>query len=126
MNGEDDYIENIKHRAESQMTGMMGMLEYVYQNKRTIMKMVGSERNMLIHEIPGKSISIQSEHVKSGEILRLPVFSYYSKTDSVICVTDYRPVVKSIYDVSKPAGYLIPKQLKALTEWVERQGLSSE
>jgi hypothetical protein len=123
-NGEDNYIENMKHRAEGQMTGMMGLLEYTFQNKDLIMKMVADERATLIHEVPGKSISIQSEHVKNGEILRLPVYSYYSKSDSVVEVKDYRPVVKSIYDVKKPAGYLIPKQMKELTDWVERQGLS--
>jgi hypothetical protein len=125
-NGEDNYIENIKHRAEGQMTGMMALLEYVYQNKGIIMKMVSDERTKLIGEVPGNSISIQSEHVRNGEILKLPVYSYFSKTDSVVDVKDYRPVVKSLCDVSKPAGYLIPKRVKELTDWVERQGLSSK
>jgi hypothetical protein len=123
-NGEDNYVENIKRRAEGQMTGMQGLLEYVYQNKENIIKMVAEERAKLILEAPGKSISIQSEHVMNGKILKLPVYSYFSKTDSVIDVTDYRPIVKSIYDVTKPSGYLIPRAMKQLTGWVERQGLS--
>jgi hypothetical protein len=123
-NGEDNYIENLKHRAEGQMTGMMGLLEYVFENKDSIMKMVDDERAKLISEVPGKSISIQSEHVKNGEILKLPVYSYSSKTDSVVNVIDYRPVNESLYNVTKPAGYLIPKRVKELTDWVERQGLS--
>ena len=63
------------------------------------------------------------EHVKNGEKLDLPVYSYFSKTDSVIIVNDYRPVVKSIYDVKKPIGYLVPKQQKQVVDWIARQGL---
>ena len=80
----------------------------------------------LCKAIPGEIISIQSEHVRNGEKLQLPVYSYFSQTDSVITVTDYRPVVRSLSDVKKPSGYLIPKQLKELTDWVERQRLNSE
>ena len=43
----------------------------------------------------------------------------FHKTDSVINVIDYRPVVRSLYDVKKPSGYLIPKKLKELTDWVK-------
>ena len=35
----------------------------------------------------------------------------YSNTDSLITVSDFRPVVKSIYDVERPIGYLIPKNI---------------
>ena len=33
MNGTDMFIENIKHRAEGQMTAMLAMMEYIYANK---------------------------------------------------------------------------------------------
>jgi hypothetical protein len=126
LNGKDALVDNIKHRAEGQMTGMRGLLEYSYLNHQEIKKLVADEREKLVHGVPGEIISIQSEHVKNGEKLQLPVYSYSTGTDSVITVIDYRPIVKSLSDVKKPSGYLIPRQLKELTDWVERQGLISE
>jgi hypothetical protein len=126
INGKDLVTDNIKHRAEGQMTGMRGLLEYAYINHRIIKKTVAAERKKLIRGTAGTTVSIQNEHVKNGQTLPLPLYSYYSGTDTVVNVTDYRPVVRSLHDVSKPCGYLIPKELKDVTEWVERHALVTE
>jgi hypothetical protein len=123
MNGNDSFIENLRHRAEGQMTGMRGMLEYVYQNKDRIKSLVANEREKLITGTSNQEESIQSEHVGNGQKLNIPLLSYYSGTDTVITVNDYRPVVKSLYDVKRPAGYLIPSHLTDLVEWAGRQSL---
>ncbi len=120
MNG-NDSVENLRHRAEGQMTGMRGLLEYVYLNKDKIKELVAEEREKLISGAAGQELSVQSEHVGNGQKLIIPLFSYYSGVDSVVTVIDYRPVVRSLYDVCKPAGYLIPKKDTALVEWVARQ-----
>jgi hypothetical protein len=52
------------------------------------------------------------------------LLSYYSNTDTIITVNDYRPIVKSIYDVERPKGYLIHKSLKNVVEWADRQSLT--
>jgi len=36
LNGKDNFVDNIKHRAEGQMTGMLGLLEFTYNNKDEI------------------------------------------------------------------------------------------
>ena len=118
MNGTDMYIENIKHRSQGQMHGMRTMLEYVYLHKNEIKKTVASSRKALISGKSNPKVSIQSEHVSNGEKLTLQLFSYSTQKDTTIIVSDYRPVVKSVYDVTKPAGYLIPKANKELVEWV--------
>ena len=123
-NGTDDLVENLKHRAEGQMTGMLGMLEYSYNHKSEIKRMIETERDILLSGKSNKMISIQSEHISNGQKLTIPLFTYYSKSDSLITVKDYRPVVKSLYDVRKPAGYLIPKQLKEIVDWVDRQAIT--
>jgi hypothetical protein len=125
MNGKEGSADNIKHRAEGQMTGMRGLLEYAFINKKEIKKLVSNEREKLIHCSPLETISIQNEHVRNGEKLALPVHSYFSDTDTIINVIDYRPVVKSLYDVKKPSGYLVPKSLKEVTDWAERQALTT-
>lgn len=126
MNGRDVFADNIRQRAEGQMTGMRGLLEYAYNNSRTIKKTVTSERKKLIRGTAGKTVSIQNEHVKNGRTLALPLYSYYSDKDTVVNVRDYRPVVRSLCDVEKPYGYLIPEELKDVTAWIERHTLVTE
>ena len=126
LNGVDYFVANIRHRAAGQMTGMFGMLEFVYTHKSEIKKMVKAERKSLVSGKANQQVSIQSEHVANGQKLTLPLFSYYSKTDTTVIVNDYRPVVKSTLDVSKPLGYLIPKQNKELVEWIQRQALTQK
>jgi hypothetical protein len=120
MNGTDDYVENLKHRTEAQFTGMRGLLEYVYLNKDRIKNLVAEERERLISGDNYQTVSIQSEHVRNGQKLLLPLFSYYSGKDTIVTVEDYRPEVKSLYDIEKPVGYLIPKQITELAEWLMR------
>ena len=125
MNGTDSYIENIKHRAEGQMTGMRAMLEYAYLNKTEYKKMVASERKTLASGKPNPVVAIRSEHTGNGQKLTLPLLSYSTNKDTVVIVNDYRPVVKAVFDAQKPAGYLIPKQNKELVEWAGRQALTT-
>jgi len=124
LNGKDAFIENIKHRSEGQMTGMHAMIEYVYLHKNEIKKIVAADRKKLVSGKSNPKVSIQSEHVGNGLKLTLPLFSYSTKKDTVVIVNDYRPVVKSITDIQKPAGYLIPKQNKELVEWAGKHALT--
>ena len=117
MNGKDDSVENLQRRAEVQMTGMRGLLEYVYDHKDKIKKLVAVEREKLISGASGEEISVQSEHVRNGKKLQIPLLSYSSGNDSVVTVNDYRPVVKSFCDVKKPVGYLIPVDWQPLLQW---------
>jgi hypothetical protein len=123
MNGRDDSIENLQHRAEGQMAGMRGLLEYVYSNREKVKTLVEAERKKLLSPGPGQEISVQSVHAANGQSLTITLFSYYSGRDSLVTVTDYRPVVKSVYDVSEPLGYLIPEECAGLLEWARRQSL---
>ena len=123
MNGEDGFIDNIKHRAEGQMTGMLGLLEFAYNHNDEIKTLVQDERLKLIKNTVSDKVGIQLNHVADGSKLELPLLSYYSNKDTVIIVNDYRPIVKSIYDVIRPKGYLVPKKLKEIVDWADRQEL---
>jgi hypothetical protein len=120
MNGKDNYADNIRHRAFGQMTGMLTIMKYAINHKDEIKKIVSLEREKLITGKADRDISIQAEHSATGEKLSIPLYSYFSKTDSVVIVNDYRPVVKSISDVTRPMGYLLPKNNQALINWVKR------
>lgn len=126
MNGKDAFLDNLKRRAEGQMTGMRALLEYAYENHEKIRTLVAGEREKLMSPPSGQNISIQSEHVPDGRVLALPMYSYATRQDTVVNVTDYRPVVRSLYDVEKPEGYLIPKDDAPLADWAKRSGFRLE
>ena len=102
MNGEDALFIIIKHRAEGQMTGMMGLLEFVYHHNKKIKKLVASERKKLVSGSNKEEAVIQMEHIGNGEKLILPVYAYSAKSDSMVIVDDFRPVVKSLFAVTTP------------------------
>ena len=123
LNGEDSSLTNIKHRAEGQMTGMLGLIEYAYNHKDEIKSIVEKERNNLITGKADNKVAVQLDHVSDGSKLKLPLFSYKSLKDTFITVTNYRPVVKAISEVEKPKGYLVPKSLKDIIAWADRHSL---
>lgn len=123
LNGKDVFVDNLKHRAEGQMTGMLGLLEFAYKNKDEIKNLVSEGRKNLIENTISDKVAIQLDHFSNGSKLELPMLSYYSNKDTVITVKDYRPIVKSIHDVKRPKGYLIPKKLTEVIDWAERHEL---
>jgi hypothetical protein len=126
MNGTDGFSDNIKHRAEAQMTAMRGLLEYSYKNSAEIKKLVTTERKSLANIKPGEKVAIQLIHASNGETLSLPLYSYHSGNDTVLIVHNYRPVVKSLSDVTRPVGYLIPKSDSRLVAWAGRHAFITE
>ena len=123
LNGKDVFLDNIKHRAEGQMTGMLGLLEFAYNHKDEIKNLVKDGRKNLVENKVSEQVAIQLDHFADGSKLELPLLSYYTNNDTVISVNDYRPVVKSIYDVKRPKGYLIPKSLTEIVDWANRHEL---
>jgi hypothetical protein len=123
LNGKDGLIDNIKHRAEGQMIGMRGLLDFAYSHKVEIKNLVARERNKLIKSELNNKVAIQLDHFPDGSKIEVPLLSYFTNEDTVITVKNYRPVVKSLLDVERPAGYLVPKSLKEIIDWADRQSL---
>ncbi len=123
MNGENYSTDNIEHRAKGQMTGMLGLLEFAYNHEDEIKNLVKSEREKLVSNKVSDKVAIQLDHFSDGSKLELPLLSYYTNKDTIVTVNDYRPVVKSIYDVKRPKGYLIPKSLTEIVDWANRHEL---
>jgi hypothetical protein len=124
LNGKDDFIDNIKHRAEGQMTGMLGLLEFCYKHKYEIKNLIRNERKKLAKsDLPNK-VAIQLDHFPDGSKLELQLLSYSTNKDTIVTVKDYRPVVKSLFDVERPVGYLIPKKLTEIVEWASKHGIT--
>jgi hypothetical protein len=123
LNGEDGFVSNIKHRAEGQMIGMRGLLEFTYEHKDKIKNLVARERDKLIRSDINKKVAIQLDHFPDGSKIEVPLLSYYSNKDTAISVSNYRPVVKALLEVERPAGYLVPKNLKEIIDWADRHSI---
>lgn len=121
MNGKDS-ISKIERRSKSQMIGMQAYLTWMCDNALKIKPMVESEREKIINGFP-EQVAVQMEHRSDGRVLEMPVLSLKSGKDTVITIKNYRPVVASIFNVKKPAGYLVPVERKDLIEWTERHGM---
>jgi hypothetical protein len=119
-----DSLDNIYRRTVGQALGLSGFLEFVYSNKEEIKVLVNEEQQKLIYGKVSDNVAIQMDHIKTGEILDLTLFSLNTNSDTVIIVNDYRPVVESIHDVERPVGYLIPKSITELYEWAVKQNLT--
>lgn len=122
-----DSIDNIQRRAESQAAAMHGFLEFIYQNKNKIKSIVQFERKKFAPFNIGDDVALQLDHIDTGEKLYLPLLSLSTKTDTIITASDYHSKTKSLFDVKRPLGYLIPKNLTEVIEWAKRfkQGLRS-
>ena len=118
-----DSIDNIKHRAEGQFTAMKALLEFVYNNKDEIKKMVKDEREKLVNSSAGEKIAIRVEHVKGKETLELPLCSAITCKDTTVTVKEYHPSDKILLEVDKPFGYLIPKADTNLTRLLKLHDL---
>jgi hypothetical protein len=123
MNGENYSTDNIEHRAKGQMTGMLGLLKFSYDNKDEIKSLVFLERKKLIENSVDDKVAIQLEHISEGAELKMNLLSYRTGQDTSVTVNDFRSVVKSLYDVERPKGYLIPKSYPEIKEWMERHNL---
>ena len=123
MNGENYSTDNIEHRAKGQMTGMLGLLKFCYDNKDEIKQTISDERQKLIENKVDDKVKIQLNHFADGSKLKLKLLSYYSNNDTIVTVDDFRSVVKSTYSVKRPKGYLIPKKLTELKEWMNNHNL---
>lgn len=124
MNGENYSTDNIERRAKSQMIGMLGLLNFSYDTKEEIKNLVTSERKKLIENEIDKKVAIQLDHFSDGIELKLNLFAYNSDEDTTVTVKDFRSVVKSLYHVKRPKGYLIPKSIPELKTWVENHGIN--
>ena len=123
MNGENYSTDKLEHRAKGQMTGMLGLLEFAFKYKNEIKSLVKTEREKLVANKVSDKVAIQLDHFSDGNELKLNLLSYYSGKDTTVTVNDFRSVVKSLYDVKRPKGYLIPKSFPELTKWMERHNL---
>jgi hypothetical protein len=118
-NGLDRTIENIERRTAAQAEAMIGLLRFVSLNKDKIKRLVNTERERLVKGNVKEKIVVRMEHVRGEKPLSLPLFSKYSKQDTIVTVEEYHPLVEKILKVEKPDGYLIPDDEESTAKVLE-------
>jgi hypothetical protein len=114
-----DSLENMEHRAKGQMSGLVGFLKFVYDNSGKIKKMVSVERQKLINSIEYEKVVVRMEHVGDGKDEKMEMLSTSSGKDTIVTVKNFNPVIKSLFEVERPKGYLILKADEKLVTWVK-------
>ena len=95
-------IENIKHYSEGQYTAIRALLEFVYNNKNKIKRIVKTERERVSNSKLGEKVAIRVEHVKGKELLKMPLRSVQTEKDTTLFVKKYHPADKILLEVQKP------------------------
>ncbi len=108
INGRDRYAYNIDRRAKCQYESMVGLLEFVKENKSEIRSMVNEGRDALVNAVEGEPVAIRTEYIRGDSPLHMPLKSVSTGADTVLVVEEYYPIVDVIYEVERPAAYLIP------------------
>ncbi len=124
INGIDYTVSNIKRRSEGQMFGMLGLLKYMHNNNSKIFDLVINERIKLSNPTNDEKVAIQLDHFSNGSKMELHLLSLKTNTDTTFFVNNFKPEVRSLTDVIKPDGYLIPKDSVELVDWLNRQNIS--
>jgi hypothetical protein len=117
-----DSIDSIKRRAEGQSAAIQALLRFVYENKHEIKNLVKEERAKLINSSALETVSIRMEHFPEDE-LEIKFLSVLTGEDTLIRVDNFHTEVKSLLNINKPSGYLIPALDKELRTWMDRHNI---
>ncbi len=119
INGRDGFADQLEHRSKGQLEALFALLDFSHAQKEQILPMVEKARQRLIGGWGPEQLAIQTEYVRSGESLSLPLKSSATDRDTLVVVDNYYPLVKPVLSVSRPRGYLVPKRPE-FTEWMDR------
>jgi len=119
-NGRDRFVENLEARAHCQFTTMVALLEFVQDNKGDIKQLVRDGRDALVNAREGEPMTISMDLAKGDGPLQMPLRSVATGEIEVLEVAEYYPVVVPTAEVTRPAGYLVPRADAALVEWMRR------
>ncbi len=117
-------LDNLQHRTEAQIRGILGFLEFVYKNKSEIKTKVKLARNSLLND--SSIVAIRMEHVKGEFPKYLSLLDLNIKKDTTFLVENFDGKVISNLDVEKPKGYLIPKNVDIIKSWLENHKIIFE
>jgi len=113
--------DNIKRRAYSQYTAVLGFLNFFHKNSSQIKKLVNEGRNSL-RKRSVESVAVQMEHTGNGK-KELNLLSIKTGKDTTIEISNFHTEVETILAVRKPLGYLVPKNDPELISLLQKHDI---
>ena len=126
INGRDRYLDQLEHRSMGQLEAMIAMMDFMQINRREVVVMVNDSREQLKHGNAKGTVAIQTDYVRSGEPLFMPLKSFSTGADTVVQVDNYHPLVEPVVVTERPLGYLIPGEDHQLIEWLSLHDILTE
>ncbi len=118
INGRDRYVDQLEHRSIGQLTAMAAMMDFMQANREKVVSMVNESRKQLTQGKTGSTVAVQTDYVRSGEPLYMPLKSSATGADTIVRVDNYHPLVEPVSVVERPLGYLIPADDQQLLQWL--------
>ncbi len=97
--------DDLRRRTRGQLSAMRSYLAFVADHANEISALVTAERRRLTFATG--SLAMQMNHFPDGSLLTMPVTTYPGGKDSTVLLP-YTPVVRTLFEVTRPRAYRIP------------------
>ncbi len=117
-------IANIESRTKSQLAVVLGLFDYVNQNKEAMYNIITEARKFQAVSFEGEKVTIRMKQAKAGTAYQMQMYSLKNKKDTTINYPDFYSELKSVKSVLKPTAYLVPKKDTALVNFIKNHNFS--
>lgn len=115
--------DDLRRRTRGQLTAIRAYLAFVARHHDGISSLVATERRQLTYATG--PVAMQMNHFPDGSLLTMPVKTFPGGRDSTILLP-YTPVVRTLYEVTRPRAYYIPRAQSQILDLLARHGVQMQ
>jgi len=115
--------DDLRRRTRGQLSAMRAYLAFVADHANEISTLVTTERRRL--PLAMGPVAMQMNHFPDGSLLTMPVKTYPGGKDSTVLLP-YTPVVRTLFEVTRPRAYRIPHSQSQILELLARHGVQTQ
>ncbi len=113
-------LDEIQHRTEGQLAGLVSFLETISENAPQIINLVDSARQDLLQKKERALIQMDYYPDSTWQKLPFPVFDLYSWKHEEKELENFQPLVKAQKSVARPMAYIIPATESRLIKLLQK------
>ena len=117
--------DTLWRRATAQLTGVEALLGFCAAHTLEIMSMVENARKERT-TLAGTPVSLRNERELGTEVMKIPVWDLKQNAFREWTVTPFQSKVVTYLSAPMPAGYIIPKRLTPVIDWLTRHHVAFE
>ncbi len=114
--------DDLRRRVRGQLAAIRAYLTFVADNASEISSLVEKERRHIVTAMG--PVAMQMDHIPDGSKLAMPVKTFPGGMDSTVALP-YNPVVRTLFEVSRPWAYRIAKDQTPILALLARHGVQS-